>query len=344
MHELLLQERVEAAGRLVEDEQLRLVHEGLHDADLLPVALGQPLDLPTEVEVEASAQPVDPRPWHPTAQVAEVREQLASGLPAVDDEVAGEVADPAAQRPGPVGARVGAEHLGAAPLVGRIRSSRMPDGGRLAGAVRAEEAVHLAALKTSRSSPDQPAVARAAVRLDQVFGVDGQVSHRPPSFVRYSLLKRSTSSGHLALDERVEVAGDPQPLRARRVGATDRGEAVVHEPAGDAVALGEGRVEERVGRHLPERAAPAGHRDPAGEAHPVEIADAGAHRALGELERLRDLGGGLRRRVAHEQPAEHLGVRRRHAQTTEDGGRLLGEPAVGGRCASVTDPPKFRTF
>jgi hypothetical protein len=44
--ELLLQERVQSAGRLVQDEQLRLVHERLHDADLLPVPLGQGLDLP----------------------------------------------------------------------------------------------------------------------------------------------------------------------------------------------------------------------------------------------------------------------------------------------------------
>ncbi|HVL97704.1 MAG TPA: hypothetical protein VM324_00210 [Egibacteraceae bacterium] len=55
-----LEQWVEPACRLVEDEQLRTVHERLHDADLLLVALRQPADGPVEVEVEALSEGSDP--------------------------------------------------------------------------------------------------------------------------------------------------------------------------------------------------------------------------------------------------------------------------------------------
>src|SRR6266542_4172254 len=54
--ELLLHERVQAAGRLVEDEQLRVVHERLYQADLLLVPLGQGADLPGGVQLEPLGQ------------------------------------------------------------------------------------------------------------------------------------------------------------------------------------------------------------------------------------------------------------------------------------------------
>jgi hypothetical protein len=78
--ELLLEQRVQPAGGLVQDEQLRVAHERPHQADLLLVALGQPTDRPPEVQ--PLGQHVDASTGDPTAQVAEEREQLPAGLPA----------------------------------------------------------------------------------------------------------------------------------------------------------------------------------------------------------------------------------------------------------------------
>ena len=55
LEELLLDERVQAARRLVEDNELGLVREPLDDADLLLVAVRQVVDLLLEVEVQSSA-------------------------------------------------------------------------------------------------------------------------------------------------------------------------------------------------------------------------------------------------------------------------------------------------
>ena len=54
-------ERVEAAGRLVEDEQLGPVHERLHDPDLLAVPLRELADRAVEDAVEALAELVAER-------------------------------------------------------------------------------------------------------------------------------------------------------------------------------------------------------------------------------------------------------------------------------------------
>ena len=50
--ELLLEERVEACRGFVEDQQLRFVHEGIHEPDLLSVARRVLLDPAIEIEVE----------------------------------------------------------------------------------------------------------------------------------------------------------------------------------------------------------------------------------------------------------------------------------------------------
>jgi hypothetical protein len=50
--ELLLQERVEAARRLVEHEQVGPAHERLHDSELRPVALRELADRPVEDDSE----------------------------------------------------------------------------------------------------------------------------------------------------------------------------------------------------------------------------------------------------------------------------------------------------
>ena len=63
--ERLLHERVEAARRLVEDEQVGVVHERLDEPDLLPVSARELLDPAVEVEVEPFRELVAPRPGLP---------------------------------------------------------------------------------------------------------------------------------------------------------------------------------------------------------------------------------------------------------------------------------------
>ena len=51
--ELLLHQRIQPLGRLVQHEQLRPVHERLEQPDLLPVPVGERADAHSQVEVEA---------------------------------------------------------------------------------------------------------------------------------------------------------------------------------------------------------------------------------------------------------------------------------------------------
>ena len=111
--ELVLQQRIQAGGRFVEHEQVGLVHECEHQADLLPIAFrqcprraieigGEPLD--ELVAVAEVTQPSCPR------QPVEV---LAAGQAGVEGELARQVADTAMNRDR-VAARVEFEHSHAA--------------------------------------------------------------------------------------------------------------------------------------------------------------------------------------------------------------------------------------
>lgn len=94
VQERLLDQRVEPGGGFVQDQQLRGVHERLHQADLLPVALGQLLDPRALVETEPVGQVVDAlRPYAP-AQGSKEAQVAAHVLPPVADEVTGQIADP----------------------------------------------------------------------------------------------------------------------------------------------------------------------------------------------------------------------------------------------------------
>ena len=98
LEEGLLDERVQARRRLVEDEQVRPVLERDDEADLLLVALGVLLVAPRRVEVE----PLDERRLvgrvDAAAQVGEVLDRLGTGQAVVERELTGEVADAAVDR------------------------------------------------------------------------------------------------------------------------------------------------------------------------------------------------------------------------------------------------------
>ena len=75
---LLLHQRVQAARRLVEDQQLGLVEGGLHEADLLAVATRQLAQRAVEVRLEALGQRVRAADAAQAAQAAEIAIPRAS--------------------------------------------------------------------------------------------------------------------------------------------------------------------------------------------------------------------------------------------------------------------------
>ena len=172
LEEPLLDDRVQAARRLVEDEELGLVHERLHDADLLPIALGQLADPRRHVEVEATGQCLDPVGGNAAAQVAEVGQQLATGLAAGDGEVAGQVADPPAQRGAALSGRFAEQRRHATRRADQVEQD--PDRGGLAGAVGSQEAVDLA-FSDIQVEPGE--AASTAVGLRERLG-SNQFGHR----------------------------------------------------------------------------------------------------------------------------------------------------------------------
>ncbi len=76
---LPLHQGVQPSGRLVEDEQFRVVHERLHEPDLSVCCLRQCPDRSCQVQAEALGQGVDAGAGHAAAQFAEEGEHLADG-------------------------------------------------------------------------------------------------------------------------------------------------------------------------------------------------------------------------------------------------------------------------
>ena len=94
--ELALQQRIESAGGLVEDQELGVVHERLHEPDLLTVALRQIPNLAVQRQVEAIGQRVDRLLWHSAPQPSEMHQDRPHGLTRPQRELAGQIAHPAA--------------------------------------------------------------------------------------------------------------------------------------------------------------------------------------------------------------------------------------------------------
>ena len=112
--------------------------------DLLPVALGVGAALLGRVELEALDQLLAAGRVEAAAQAAEQVDRLAAGEVGPQVDVAGHVGEPAVELDG-VGPRVAAQQADLAG-VGAQEAEQDADGGRLAGAVGTEEAVHLARL------------------------------------------------------------------------------------------------------------------------------------------------------------------------------------------------------
>ena len=170
--ELVLQQRVQAAGRLVQDEQLGAVDDRLDDADLAPVAGAQLPDPPARVEVEAAQQLGDPAGVDTAAQLAVEVDQVLGGPAGVDRQLGWQVADPAPHRRVGAGA---AEDLDLA--AGRPDEvKQQPDGGGLAGPVRPQVAEHLALLDLEVELAQGLHRPKA---LGQADRADYRLAHRP---------------------------------------------------------------------------------------------------------------------------------------------------------------------
>jgi hypothetical protein len=153
--------RVEAAGRLVQEDDGRLVEDGARDREPLLHALGEADDrlvaaVPeTDLLERGSDPPAPPGGGHPVQAGVEV-EVLDGRQALIQAGRLGEQADARAELVG-VDADLGPLDP-RPPLAGPDQAGQQPDRRRLAGAVRAEEAEHLAAPHLDREAADRPGI------------------------------------------------------------------------------------------------------------------------------------------------------------------------------------------
>src|SRR5207302_11075846 len=192
--ELLLVERVEAAGRFVEDQQRGLVQEGEDQEQLLLVAAAVVPKALGEVQLQPLAESLDPGLVDAAAHRAQVGHDLAAAEPAEVGVLAGDVAKlpldlnrlPPAVEP---------EDL-RRPPVRMDEPHQQADGRRLAGAVGPEIAENLA-LRHLQVEVEE--AAPAPVVLGQLLGPDRAGHLHLPSWIRrssdgISCSSRSTTS------------------------------------------------------------------------------------------------------------------------------------------------------
>ena len=92
--ELVLHQRIEAGGGLVEDQQFRPVHEGQHDADLLPVAFGERAHGAVQDDVEPFDEVVEEGAVAHAAHAGCELDVRAARQALVQRQLPGQVADP----------------------------------------------------------------------------------------------------------------------------------------------------------------------------------------------------------------------------------------------------------
>ena len=139
--EFVLQQRVEARGRLIEDQQFWAVHEGQNQANLLPIAARKIAHWPVSDHAEALHQCANVRTVGTATRSGEPLDVLGSGEPGVEGQVPREVADTPVDLQ-TVGHRVQAEDAGRTRRRA-LECEEEPDRRRLPCAVGAEESEHL---------------------------------------------------------------------------------------------------------------------------------------------------------------------------------------------------------
>ena len=142
--ELLLVQRIQSARRLVQNQQLRLVHESLHQPHLQLIAPGIFAKLLAQVELQPLCDALDSRVISPASQVAEIDENLAPGQVIPQSELARQIPCHGFDSHA-VGSHIFAEDAGMA-AGGANQVHQHADGGGLARAIRPQEAEHFPGL------------------------------------------------------------------------------------------------------------------------------------------------------------------------------------------------------
>ena len=178
--ELAARDRIDAAGRLVEEDDARLVEQRDRERQLLPPAERDRADelIGGVLEPEAREHPAGAVADVAIAQVVDAaveRDVLADGEVLVEREALAHVADVALDALGLAGDVVSGD--GRAAGGGREQTGQHPDRGGLAGAVRAEEAEHLAGADVEGDAVDGGEGAEAA---RQIGDVDREVAALMP--------------------------------------------------------------------------------------------------------------------------------------------------------------------
>src|SRR5579884_1790281 len=157
--EFLLVERIQPAGWLVEDEDARLVHEGLNQPDLAFVAARILTKLACGVEIKPLNELLEVCLVDAAAQVAQVFENLTAAQARIKGELAGQIADQLLDfgrlRPAIQAANGGAAAVGAQQTHQRAHS------GGFACAVESQEAENLALQNVEGYVNDAPVPAIA---------------------------------------------------------------------------------------------------------------------------------------------------------------------------------------
>ena len=164
--QLLDARRVDRDRRLVEDQDRRLLDQGVGDAQPLAhaagVGVGALVGRVARGGPRGAARRSAPRPRErgDAVELRRVAQVLATGQAAVEADVVGQVAHLALDAPAARGSGPGPTTR-TTPLVGLGEAEQHQDRGGLAGAVRAQEPEHLArggSSRSSRSTADELAV------------------------------------------------------------------------------------------------------------------------------------------------------------------------------------------
>ncbi len=138
VEELALHQRIEAGGRLIQEEQFGAVQQALHDADLFLVAIRQVADAAVQLQFHDFGQLVQALGAVAIVKAGGILEQVDDFHAFVVIDFRRQVADIAADLR-TVGDHILAKNLGAA--AGWMdQRQQQADGGGFAGAVRANEA------------------------------------------------------------------------------------------------------------------------------------------------------------------------------------------------------------
>src|SRR5712691_5344457 len=199
--ELLLVERVQAIGRLIQNQQARAVHKGLNDPDLALVAARILAKLATGVQIEALDQLLEIGLIDASAQMPKVFQNLPVGQAGVERKLTWQIAEqpldlhrvlPAVQPGDTRCAGVGAQ-----------QRHEQANGGGFACAVGAKKAKHLALFHTEG---DVGYAALAAVALGQTFYFDDCCHDDLPPLIQAIIQTLGDNACH---PERSEGSGSP---------------------------------------------------------------------------------------------------------------------------------------